>query len=87
MYHYEDLKPKLFTDEGQRLLIRVRDQVHSLLKQAGAVRMQEATKGFSGMSWEIMACVDRLVELGELREIIPGNEVPGQYRIFVSTKE
>jgi len=86
MYHYGDLKPQLFTDERQRLLLKVRDQVHNLLKAAGAVRMQEATRGVSGNSWTNMACVDRLVELGELVEISQAHAVPGQYRVFVSAE-
>jgi hypothetical protein len=34
----------------------------------------------------MMACVDRLVELGEIREITP-RHTAGQDRIFVSAKE
>lgn len=35
----------------------------------------------SGDSWFLMACVDRLVELGEIREIT--KHAPGQCRVFV----
>jgi hypothetical protein len=35
-----------------------------------------------GDSWELMACVDRLIELGEISEIERG-DCPGQYRVFV----
>lgn len=78
MYNYEAEKKELFTDEGQRMFLKIRDKVNELLDNAGAVRMQEAI----GYSWRQLACVDRMVELGELREI-PQSGMPGQYRVFV----
>jgi hypothetical protein len=36
----------------------------------------------SGDSWTMLACMDRLVELGEIREV-PQSGVAGQDRIFV----
>lgn len=82
-YVYNDHRLYVLTDEGQRQFLRIRDHCHWLLRQAGAARMQEITKGQTGDSWEIMACVDRMVELGELRELdLP--HVAGQHRIFVS---
>jgi hypothetical protein len=90
MYSYAELKPQLFTDDGQRLFLGIRDQVHRLLKQAGAVRMQEAMQLPGGIgaadSWTMIACVDRLVELGELREIKQDGCV-GQHRVFVSDRQ
>ena len=82
MYYYESERSKLFTDDGQRMFIRVRDRVNALLAEAGAVRQQEAVSGVSGDSWTMLACLDRMVELGELRELT-GPRVPGQYRVFV----
>lgn len=92
-YKYETERPKLFTDAGQRMLLKVRDNVRALTKLAGAVRMDKATTGISDDSWTMLACVDRLVELKELREITkhPGspsvNECMAQDRVFVSTVE
>ena len=83
MYRYEDEREKLFTDEGQRMLLKVRDFVDKTLAVAGAVRMQEAVSAAgSGSSWAMLACVDRLAELGEIREISQGHVV-GQHRVFV----
>lgn len=62
-------------------LVKVRDRVKKLLKESGAVTMGNAMS-VSGDSWTSMACVDRLVELKELREI-PQSDVPGQCRVFV----
>lgn len=82
MYNYEDLKKELFTDQGQRMFLQIRDRVNVLLKDAGAVRLQEAISKTTGDSWTMLACIDRMVELGELKEIT-GSAVPAQYRVFV----
>ncbi len=84
MYKYEDMKPKIFTEEGSVLFTKTRDNVKRLLKLAGAVRCDEAMviNGASD-SWTMLACVDRLVGLGEIREIKQPNRVAGQHRIFV----
>ncbi len=88
MYNYEELKPTLFTEENQKLFLGIRDQVQGMIKQSGAVDMGHAmelpTGAGAANSWTMMACVDRLVELGELREI-PTNGA-GQDRVFVSGK-
>ena len=48
MYKYEELKPKLFTDEGQRTFLAIRDRAKLLLKEAGAMRMDAAILARSG---------------------------------------
>jgi len=84
MYNYSEAKPRIFTEDGQKMFLAIRDKTHRLLKLAGAVRMEEAMSGCGGgSSWDMLACVDRLVELGEIREITNGN-VAGQHRVFVS---
>lgn len=84
-YEYQKEREWIFTDDGQRMFLEIRDRVHRLLNSAGAVRMQEATSGTSGDSWRQLACVDRMVELGEIREV-PQQACAGQYRIFVSLR-
>lgn len=82
-YSYEKEKPHIFTDDGQRQFLKVRDFAHKTLAVAGAVQgwaLIEAAG--SGDSWKMMACIDRLVELGELREIPTGGA--WQHRVFVS---
>ncbi len=80
MYSYEKQKPSLFTESGQVIFLRVRDTAKRLLKQSGAFTMGHALG--HGDSWQNMACVDRLVELGEIREIPRGN-CADQDRVFV----
>lgn len=81
-YDYQTERPWIFTDEGQRQFLKIRDRVKELIETAGAVRMQEAAlSGFTGSSWQLIACVDRMVELGEIKEISrPG--CVGQDRVF-----
>jgi hypothetical protein len=83
-YDYLAERPKLFTEDGQVMFLKIRDNTKRLLTQAGAVRCQEATSGTAGDSWMMLACVDRLVELGELREITRDQGVAGQHRVFVA---
>lgn len=79
-YSYSMERPKLFTEDGQRQFLKVRDLAHKLLEQAGAV---SSGKLFVvGDAWLSLACMDRLIELGELREIT-GPNVAGQCRVFV----
>jgi hypothetical protein len=83
MYNYQTEKPRLFTEEGQVMFLKVRDQVKKLLAEAGAVRAQEAWKGVCGDGWQMIACLDRLIELREIREL-PDVKAPAQHRVFVA---
>jgi len=80
-YDYDKEKEWLFTDEGQRAFLKRRDLAQRLLEQAGAVRMNELL--LTGSAWSSMACVDRMVELGELKEVTRP-DVMAQYRVFVA---
>jgi hypothetical protein len=82
-YSYQEEKPKLLTDEGQRLFLRFRDRAHVLLKTSGGTRAHELMASFSGDSWVLLACIDRLVELGELRRIEQEDHVATQHQIYV----
>lgn len=83
MYIYEEQKPHLLTDEGQRMFLRIRDHTHALLLKSGAVMMGNCMTG-GGDSWQILACVDRMVELGEIREVPNTYNNSVQYRLFVA---
>jgi hypothetical protein len=77
-YDYKQQRQRIFTEEGHR------DKTH--LKVAGAARMQEIMNGSGGGdTWDMLACVDRLVELGEIREVTMNGDVAGQDRVFVKT--
>lgn len=66
MYNYEEQKRAIFTDKGQRRFLKIRDHVDDVLDDAGAITMAKAMVPLSGDTWEIMAHVDRLVELGNI---------------------
>lgn len=81
-YNYQVQKKELFTEDGQRILLAVRDEVHRLLEEAGAFMMQRAWRTCGGGdSWTFLAAVDRLVELGEIVEL--ERRCAGQHRVFV----
>lgn len=86
MYCYQTEREKLFTEEGQNILLKIRDNVKRLIEEAGAVRFIEGTNGCCGDSWTMLACFDRMVEIGDIREIT-GSNVAGQHRVFVSNKD
>ena len=82
MYQYENEKAAIFTEDGQNMFLKIRDNVNSIIPKSGAIRLGEAIKATSGNSWTMLACIDRMVELGELKEIKYG-DCAGQNRIFV----
>ena len=82
-YNYIEQKKELFTDEGQRLFIKLRDHALALVQKSGAVRSQEIMSIGSGDSWTLLACIDRMVEIGDLIEVTKSDIVRGQNRIFI----
>jgi hypothetical protein len=79
-YDYAVERKELFTEHGQVHFLKVRDQVHNLLKRAGAFRFDAIL--MTGSSWTTIACVDRLVELKEIIEL--PRACWQQYRVFTS---
>ena len=82
-YRYEDIRPQLFTEKGSVTFTEIRDRVHQMLSATGAFQMEKAWVGVYGDDWLRLACVDRLVELGEIREVMQLGVVAGQHRVFV----
>lgn len=84
-YEYTIERSKLFTEEGQKLFLRVRDNVQKHLSQSGAVSALKALEGITGDSWQHIACLDRMVELGEIVCLSP-NPVWAQHKIYTSVE-
>ena len=80
-YHYADFKSALFTDKGQRELLKVRDHAFALIDHSGAATMERIMTASDGDTWTQMSYVDRLVELGDLIQVSSGKEST-QYRCF-----
>jgi hypothetical protein len=83
MYSYELERPKLLTDEGQKLLFATKKNIDVLLESAGAFLAFKSLKNVDyGDSFMAMAILDRLVELNEIKEVTSPN-VSGQDRVFI----
>lgn len=82
-YNYATEREKLWTEAGSVLFIAVRDRVKKLLFHSGAFTLGCAIQGVSGDTWVMIAAVDRLAELGEIRELTQSNRVRTQDRVFV----
>jgi hypothetical protein len=70
-YVYEQERPKVFTEQGQEMFLKIRDTARELLRSAGAFRQQELLMAShcTGDSFAMLACIDRLVELKEIVEL------------------
>ncbi len=84
IYNYEEQKQNVFTESGQKMFLKIRDKVQLLLKSSGAFMLKNAISGVTGDSWVQLACIDRLVELKEIKEITDKQKVAEQHRVFVS---
>ncbi len=67
-YSYANERPRLFTEDGQVFFLKVRDATKALIAMSGAFRFDKLSISGGYDSWELMAAIDRLVELGELEE-------------------
>ena len=70
IYEYKNFRERLFTDKGQREVMAVRDHIRRTCKISGCIEMWKALAPVSGDTWENMAIIDRLAELGEVKKIV-----------------
>jgi len=85
MYDYKTQRKAIFTENGQIMFLAIRDKAKELLAVAGAFREDHVTAGCGGGdSWDMLACVDRLVELGEI--ICVNNSSARQYWVYISAR-
>lgn len=83
-YSYQEQKPKIFTEDGVKLLIKIRDEAKRLIKLSGVVQSDKLIKVCSGDTWTMLACLDHLVEIDDLLEIPNILSKAGQHRIFTN---
>lgn len=83
-YDYKTQRANIFTEDGQVMFTKIRDAAKAKIANAGVVRSDKLMAVCSGDTWNMLACMDRLVELGELHEIPNTMSGAGQHRIFVS---
>jgi hypothetical protein len=84
MYNYNEQKAELLTTSGFNAYVQVKANAEKLLKESGAFKLHNVIQGVSGAgsSWTLLACVDKLVENKEIKEI-PIPDRMAQDRIFV----
>lgn len=85
MYKYEEHKESIFTENGQEMFLKIRDNVKKHLDDSGAFMLGKAIQNVTGLNWTMLACVDRLVELGEIREVTEPESCAGQSRVFIKS--
>ena len=84
-YDYQVERLKIFTEDGVKLLTKIRGNVVRQLKISGAVMNQNATENCSGDSWTMHACLDYMIEQNEIREIKQAcGRVAGQHIIYTN---
>lgn len=82
-YRYATERPKVFTEDGQVMFLKIRDAAKALIASSGAATCEKIISGCTGDSWQMLACVDRLVELKEILEVPNPHSRAGQHRVFV----
>lgn len=72
-------REQIFTEEGQREFLRMRDSAKRLLNETGAFMAEKIWH--AGDSEFFLACLDRMVELGEI-ECLSADNVWAQHKIY-----
>ena len=80
-YKYEVERKALFSEEGVKMLLKVRDNVDRLLKYSGAFECGYAMSNVGGDSWQHLAALDYLCEIGVLKKVY--DQGRGQDQVFV----
>lgn len=68
-YNYNEIKPQLFTEKGNLMFMKIQKKAHKLLNTAGAFTMVNLLNNTIGDGWLMIGCVERLVEINEIREV------------------
>ena len=81
-YSYQQHKNKVFKPVNQKIFLQIRDHIHRILRLSGAIMLERVVIGLhtdTEDQYLKAACVDRLQELGEIKEVYG----QGLSRIFV----
>jgi hypothetical protein len=80
-YDYKIHRGLVFTEHGQCMFAQMQSNAAGIISISGAVKADKLMT--SGDTWLMLACMDRLIELGYLREVTGPNS-RGQDRVFVA---
>lgn len=61
-YSYEEMKPKLFTEEGIKMIRETERWIRWINERSLAFTVQDVIKHLSGDTWLMLACFDYLHE-------------------------
>lgn len=86
MYNYNEQKAKLFTTEGVKMLMQISANAKRLTDIAGCATIEKVISCASGDTWTMLACIDYLIEIGELRKVHQALSCLSQYEIVASNK-
>lgn len=86
VYDYKTQRPFVFAEDGQLMLLQVMAHARKCLAMSGAVTGASLLGAMSTTfdTWNGMAVVDRLVELGYLRVFPHAGSVAWQNMVFVA---
>lgn len=65
-YDYQAERDNLFTEDGMKTFVEVRDRVNKLIAEAGAANVERIVATLLGSSWTMLAAIDYLHETGEI---------------------
>lgn len=65
-YDYQTERPKIFSEKGVEMLLKLRDRAFALIEYSGAARAGNIMEDITGDSWMALAILDYLVERDEL---------------------
>lgn len=82
-YDYSVTRAVIFTERGMQMFLKIRDKAKELCEISGAVREEELYKVCSGDTWDMLACVDYLVERGELKRVF--DSCVRQHNVYVKS--
>lgn len=82
-YNYNNYTTWLSSIEGSKAFLRVRDWCNQALHNCGAFTEGKAMSaaGSTPDSFHAIACIDHLVQLGEIEQI-PGQTCASQNRVY-----
>jgi hypothetical protein len=82
-YDYNREVEKIYSRDGVRALLVIRDAAEKLSRESGAVSAEALLrKSIASDSWMTMACIDFLVSVGDLVEISTRTGGMWQQRVF-----
>lgn len=83
-YSYQAERPWLFTAPGQQLRTFVRRKAWAMIDSYGRFTALDIAIGESWDIWHVAACLDRMIELGEIDELAVDRHNELNFRSFVA---